>query len=109
MIDWTNPIRWKEDPKRKLHFVGFDSIGHAVIDSGAYDLYGAHISIRKKDGTGFDEEDLTVENIPERVERWVVGYPNNICAVWWFKTEEEALTHSKLGYSKPIRIEVEMP
>ena len=112
MIDWTKPIRWKEHPDCKLHFVGFSRGGNAVIDTGNPDQYGESFSVRKKDGTGDYPSDFTVENIPERVERWVIGDPRYDTLVRWFKTEEEALVHlamSKLGYSKPIRIEVEMP
>ena len=110
-VDWTKPIRWKENPESKLHFVGFNHKGNAIIDTcrGWDDLV-----VRQVDGTGFCNGDYTVENIPEKVERWVIGIPESHVYVRWYKSEADALAEIASSFypkewSKPVRVEVEMP
>ena len=108
MIDWTKPIRWKEHHEIKLHFVGFNREGNAIVDAGGGRCAIDNLVVRKIDGTGFYIGDLTIENIPKKVERWVVGDPNSNSVVWWYPSEAKALENICYRYCKPTRIEVEI-
>jgi hypothetical protein len=108
-IDWTKPIQFKKS-KNKTHFVGFDVSGSPVIDTG-------RSKIRRLFWNGEDqygESEFDVENAPEKVERWVIGMPESYVSVCWYPTEDAALTAIANAiypekWSRPVRIEVEMP
>ena len=98
----------KVERKKNLYpytYVGLDSRGYRVVDIG-----GDALIRYREDGTHPDWSDL--ENIPQKVERWVVGKPSDYCYVYWFISEKEAMEFwekNKGSICKPVRIEVELP
>lgn len=106
-VDWTKPIRWS-CTKVELHHVGLMPDGRRVVcpkDAASR----AALEIVCQDCRGIWLCDgSSVENIPEKVERWVVGDPKSNSVVWWYPSEAKALENICCRYCKPIRIEVEM-
>ena len=97
-LDFTKPLRISKSHK-PVHYVGRDDQGRAIAQvAGTFNYFSV-------DEYGASRDYWDLENVPEKIVRWVVTHPE-----YGFSTEEEALRRaSQSGPEKGVvRIEFEL-
>jgi hypothetical protein len=95
-LDFNKPVRFSGN-KNAVHYVGIDAKGNRVFHNPMVDAFF------KASDNGESDDHQTIENVPEKIVRWICVMPDS-----GFPTKEEAAKIAALDHRySMIRIEFE--